>query len=205
MTPDLDIAAHHFPLVAKAVEYGRRFHSSHQRPFTNEAYNEHTEAVGNLVARYTKDPVVIAAGVLHDKLEEDPDETAGNLMGLFGGDVAELVVELTPVVTRSRHPDLNRTARSKKEAARLGTISPNGKLIKLADIVHNTSNIEVLPSDFADVYLNEKREVLPLLRVPGSAAHEGLYMRAASQLGMSFLQPPRNPVRKLEPASEPRR
>lgn len=58
-------------------------------------------------------------------------------------------------------------------------VSPDAKLIKVADIISNTSDIAEADPDFARVYLNEKRLLLPVLETKHNLL---LWVRATEQV-----------------------
>lgn len=106
-----------------------------KRKYTGEPYVSHCNAVA------AADEATIAAAYLHDTLE-DTATKYDDLVREFGTEVADLVVELTHVYTAGDHPTLSRKERKAKECARLAKVSPRAKLIKGADLAHNSRTIE---------------------------------------------------------------
>ena len=73
-----------------------------------------------------RDPVVIAAALLHDTIE-DTETTYDELRGQFGVTIADCVVEVTDVKF------LGKTARKRLQVAKAGRASKAAKQVKLAD------------------------------------------------------------------------
>jgi hypothetical protein len=61
---------------------------------------------------------------------------------------------------------MNRAERKDAEARRLGRVSLEARVIKLADINDNTSSIVAHDPNFAKVYLREKAFVLAMIGDP---------------------------------------
>jgi (p)ppGpp synthase/HD superfamily hydrolase len=148
----------HFNLIKEAEAFAKEAHGTQRRKYTGEPYWHHLRNVAALVAEQTDDEEIIAAAWLHDTIE-DTQIDHGILRANFGPRVANLVLELTDVYTHERFPEMNRAARKAAEALRLGRISDDARLIKLADIKDNTADIEERDPAFAKIYLAEKEEI----------------------------------------------
>jgi (p)ppGpp synthase/HD superfamily hydrolase len=96
----------------------------------------HLAEVADLVARTRlgADPLVIAAAVLHDVLE-DTGTSSAELAGRFGPEVADFVVACTD------DPALSKPAQKEAQVAKAPSSPDRVKLIKLAD---KTSNLRAL-------------------------------------------------------------
>lgn len=81
-----------------------------------------------------RDPIVIAAALLHDTLE-DTETTVEELRGEFGVQVAAVVEELTDVKW------IGKTSRKRLQIARAGRSSARAKQVKLADKICNLRDI----------------------------------------------------------------
>ena len=120
-------------LVSEAAEVAARCHNGMARKGRgDEPYINHLAEVANLLAAATDgaDPELVAAGWLHDAVE-DGGTTTEELAQRFSERVASLVVEVTD--------DMNLP---KSERRRLQVIdaphkSPDAKLIKIADKISN--------------------------------------------------------------------
>lgn len=146
-------------IFSKAFHFAHVAHTGQVRKYTDEPYVNHCLAVARLVRERTYDEEVVAAAMLHDVLE-DTDTTEEELKKEFGTRITQLVVEVTDVFTKEKYPLLNRFARKKREAKRLGTISDDAKLIKLCDLIDNTSTIIKYDPGFSVIYLREKADIL---------------------------------------------
>lgn len=151
-------------IINNALAFAVAAHGSQKRKYTGVSYLEHLKNVAEIVNDWTQDDEVVAAALLHDVLE-DTDKTFLDIKVYFGERVANLVLELTDVYTKSAFPNLNRTERKAREAARLGHVSPEAKMIKIADLADNTASIVKHDPKFAETYLVEKAEVLRAMRV----------------------------------------
>ena len=147
-------------LVAHAADYAKIIHASQSRKYTGEPYFVHLVEVGVTLEWAGCDPEVVAAGFLHDSIE-DQGQTVESLSRLFGLRVARLVDEVSDV---SKPSDGNRAFRKKLDAEHLAKASPDGMSIKLADLISNTRSIAKHDPNFARVYFHEKNNLLPLLK-----------------------------------------
>lgn len=159
--------------LERAKKFAHDGHNSinQTRKYGNKSpYWVHTDEVARIVSLFTKDKNVIAAAHFHDLVEDvypkNPNYSIVDIALNFGGDVAKYVTELTDVYVSEKFPDLNRKRRKELEAIRLGQISNESKLIKLADLFSNTRSIVFHDRDFAKVYLKEKARVLKYIKVP---------------------------------------
>lgn len=162
------------------------------RKYTGEPYRVHPQAVAALVATVTPDPVLRAVALGHDYGEDVIPLGLGYtweaVRELFGPEVEQGIRYLTDVYTAEDYPTLNRKARKAAEAARLATIPPTLKVVKLADLIDNTFSIVEHDPKFAKVYLAEKAVLveallagetyLPLLHL---GARAGLQLELAAR------------------------
>lgn len=84
------------------------------------------------------DPVVIAAALLHDTIE-DTETTPEELRGAFGATIADVVAEVTDVKWVAK------PVRKKLQIARAAKSSRRAKLVKLADKICNLRDITAHP------------------------------------------------------------
>lgn len=147
-------------LVTKAILYAQAAHEGQKRKYTGEPYWQHPMEVMQILERYDAPPVVRAAAMLHDVLEDTP-VTMDQLTAEFGIAVSTLVMEVTDV---SAPEDGNRAQRKRKDLVHLSKASPWAAMIKLADMISNTRSIVEHDPDFARVYLLEKEDLLKVLR-----------------------------------------
>lgn len=148
-------------LVARARAFAIAAHSAcgQTRKYTGEPYWTHPMQVAYTLARAWLPRAVIAAGWLHDVVE-DTAVTIDDIRREFGHEVATLVEEVTDV---ARPEDGNRATRVALNRAHVAKASYFGKTIKLADLIDNTRTITAADPKFAGVYMREKRELLDVL------------------------------------------
>ncbi|MCA1029827.1 HD domain-containing protein [Bacillus timonensis] len=77
-------------LIETARLYAKKAHEGQVRRLTNEPYFVHVEAVANLLKQEGFSAEVVAAGYLHDTVE-DTDVSITDIEGAFGKKVAALV------------------------------------------------------------------------------------------------------------------
>lgn len=148
-------------IVADALTFAAVAHGDQKRKFTGEPYIVHPIAVAALLSRagFLR-PEVIAAGILHDVVE-DCGITPSAIQDQFGKLVRQWVEEVTDV---SQPRDGNRAARKAIDRDHLAKAGFEGRSIKLADLIDNTRSIVARDPDFAKVYMAEKALLLPVLR-----------------------------------------
>src|SRR5579883_1474083 len=86
------------PLIQKAYEFAKKDHEGQQR-LSGDAYLTHLVGVADILAELHMDSVTIAAGLLHDILE-DTKITYDELKAEFGEEIANLVDGVTKISTR---------------------------------------------------------------------------------------------------------
>jgi GTP diphosphokinase / guanosine-3',5'-bis(diphosphate) 3'-diphosphatase len=114
-------------------------------------YVNHLVEVARLLADATsgEDPALVAAGLLHDTLE-DTCTTFEELERVFGAEIAGLVQEVTD------NKKLEKAERKRLQIETAGKKSPRARLIKIAD---KTSNLRsILGSPPTDWSTQRKRE-----------------------------------------------
>src|SRR5580693_5426106 len=120
-------------LVSEAAELAARRHNGMARKGRgDEPYINHLAEVANLLAVATEgaDAELVAAGWLHDAIEDTPT-TGEELAERFGQRVAALVVEVTDDMTLPKHQ------RRQRQIVDARNKSPCAKLIKIADKISN--------------------------------------------------------------------
>jgi guanosine-3',5'-bis(diphosphate) 3'-pyrophosphohydrolase len=91
-----------------------------------------------LVQADIEDPLVLAAALLHDTIE-DTQTTLDELEIVFGHEIANIVAEC------SDDKALTKLARKQAQVDHAATISRRAKLVKLADKIANVSDINGAP------------------------------------------------------------
>jgi guanosine-3',5'-bis(diphosphate) 3'-pyrophosphohydrolase len=139
-------------LVLKAVAFAAHKHRDQRRKDKEASpYINHPIALAEVLSTVgeVRDPIVIAAALLHDTLE-DTETTVAELRRAFGPKIAAIVQEVTDDkrLPRQRRKDL--------QIEHAAHISKRAKLVKLADKISNLGDI--LASPPADWSLERKQE-----------------------------------------------
>jgi len=128
-------------LVLRAVQFAANKHKDQRRKDAKATpYINHPIALAEVLHTDggVRDPVVIAAALLHDTIE-DTETTYDELRGFFGEEVADTVVELTDTKF------LGKEARKRLQIAKAGKSSAAAKQVKLADKICNLRDILASP------------------------------------------------------------
>jgi guanosine-3',5'-bis(diphosphate) 3'-pyrophosphohydrolase len=128
-------------LVLRAAQFAANKHKDQRRkdakarPYINHPINlaEVLHTDGGL-----RDPIVIAAALLHDTIE-DTETTYQELRGAFGAEVADVVVEVTDVKF------LGKESRKRLQVAKAGRASERARQVKVADKICNLRDILASP------------------------------------------------------------
>ncbi len=131
-------------LVGRAFAFSKKAHEAQARK-TGEPYFNHVLATAEILREWKMDDATVAAGLLHDTVE-DTGMPLATIKKEFGGDVAFLV----DGVTKLGHVKY-RGAESKAENFRKMILALSEDLrvifIKLADRLHNMQTLKALPPD----------------------------------------------------------
>jgi guanosine-3',5'-bis(diphosphate) 3'-pyrophosphohydrolase len=138
--PGVDVS-----LLEKAYVYSAKVHQGQMR-LSGEPYLTHPLAVAELLAEMRLDHVTVAAGLLHDTVE-DTFATDEDIRGQFGDEIGELVAGLTKlskIEFQSREE-----AQAENFRKMLLAMSKDIRiiLIKLADRLHNIRTLEYMKED----------------------------------------------------------
>jgi guanosine-3',5'-bis(diphosphate) 3'-pyrophosphohydrolase len=129
-------------LLERAFVFARRAHEGQQRR-SGEDFLLHPLGVAQILAELHQDDPTIAAGLLHDVVE-DTDATIDDVRGEFGDLIAELVEGVTKL-TRI-HFQSREHAQAENYRKMIVAMAADKRviLIKLADRLHNMRTIEYL-------------------------------------------------------------
>ena len=144
-------------LVNKARTFAAMAHAGVTRKWTGEPYVEHCARVAARLTALGFGPDVVAAGWLHDVVEDTPI-TAAVLATEFNPVVAVLVLQATKPKVAG-----NRAARKAAFRKQLAGSSYEGASIKLADMIDNSANVAEHSPEFAKTYLAEMAETIKVL------------------------------------------
>jgi hypothetical protein len=152
------------------LEFVKEQHGEQVRKYTGELYWHHVYAVAESVSKY--EPKAIEAALAHD-LFEDTECTFDTLYWVLYARkysrreafiICKTVDELSDKYTKENYSEFNRSQRKALEAKRLGKIGYLAQSIKYCDLIDNTKSIVKHDKGFAKVYLEEKGEILRLMR-----------------------------------------
>lgn len=141
-------------LYKKAAEFAQKKHEGQKRKHSDMPYIIHPQRVVELLKHYTDDPLILAAAILHDTIE-DTETTYTEIETQFGAKVADLVVELT-----SDKEEKNKVGKSEYLTEKINSISPDARLIKLLDRYDNVAGLEQSPAEFARYYAKQTEYII---------------------------------------------
>jgi len=128
-------------LILKALEFAAVKHRDQRRKDKRASpYINHPIELANVLWHEggVADPVVIAAALLHDTVE-DTETSWQELRGGFGDEVADVVLEVTDVKW------LKKTLRKRLQVAKAKYASERARLVKLADKICNLRDVAAHP------------------------------------------------------------
>ncbi|PYY00173.1 MAG: GTP pyrophosphokinase, partial [Acidobacteria bacterium] len=135
---DLDI-------IQRAYEFSLQHHNGQTRA-SGEPYLVHPLEVALVLAEMKLDSTAIAAGLLHDAVE-DTDVTNSQIEEKFGTPVAHIVDGVTKIAKINLASREERQAENVRKMVLAMTDDIRVVLIKLADRLHNMRTLEHLPPD----------------------------------------------------------
>jgi GTP pyrophosphokinase len=133
--PDADL-----DIVERAYIYSARVHDGQTR-LSGEPYLSHPLAVAWILANMRLDVVSIAAGLLHDVIE-DTHATYEEIAGIFGDETAHIVAGVTKISKLNVESAEYRQAESLRKMILAMADDLRVILIKLADRLHNMETIK---------------------------------------------------------------
>ena len=144
-------------LVKKAYEFSQKYHSGQTRA-SGEPYLVHPLEVGIVLAGMKMDAVSIAAGLLHDSVE-DTSITAVEIRQEFGEQVAHIVEGVTKIskIDFSSREEAQAENLRKMMLAMVDDIRV--VIIKLADRLHNMRTLEHLDHEHQQKIARETLDI----------------------------------------------
>src|SRR5436189_584719 len=174
-SPDADVELLRRAYVFSAFEHrGQVRHSG-------EPYLIHPLAVADFLADMKLDAVAVAAGLLHDVVE-DTLTTIDRIRELFGPEVAHVVEGVTKISAIRFSSSEERQAENFRKMLLAMVDDIRVILVKLADRLHNMRTLNHLPEDKRVVIAQETRDIYaPIANRPGMSKvkneHEELSFR----------------------------
>ncbi len=136
-------------LLRKAYRVANAAHKGQTR-LSGEPYINHCIAVARILAQLDLDEITIAAGLLHDVIE-DTDMSQKELQNEFGEEIASLVDGVTKISAIHMPTEVltqeERQARNLRKMLVATAKDVRVILIKLADRLHNMRTLGFLPPD----------------------------------------------------------
>ncbi len=173
-------------LIRHAFEVALDAHKD-QRRKSGEAYIFHPIAVASIVAsEIGLDATCIAAALLHDVVEDNPDYTIDDMERLFGETVARIVDGLTKISSLSKETNVSTQAENFRKM--LLTLNDDVRviIIKIADRLHNMQTMDSMRRDKQEKIASET------LYIYAPLAHRiGLYniKTELEDLGLKYTEP----------------
>ncbi len=186
MSKNLDPANTDNAIFFEALEFASELHAG-QRRRSGAPYISHPCAVAEILVRemHFKDPVLLAAALLHDVVEDVPWMSLEDVESRFGPKVTKLVDGVTKLaryhLDQALLKDLTHSKIFISASRRLGVL-----IIKLADRLHNLRTLHYLPLTKRQRIAQETIDVYAPI-----AARLNLYplKRELYHLALSFLYP----------------
>jgi len=173
-------------LIRKAFDVAVDAHKDVRRK-SGEAYIFHPIAVAEIVAsEIGLDATSIAAALLHDVVEDNPNYTIADIEQLFGETVARIVDGLTKISSLNKDTDVSMQAENFRKM--LLTLNDDVRviIIKIADRLHNMQTMESMRPD------KQVKIASETLYIYAPLAHRiGLYniKTELEDLGLKYTEP----------------
>lgn len=182
----LTLSAKDKKLIRSAFDVAVDAHKD-QRRKSGEAYIFHPIAVAKIIAQEIgMDATSIAAALLHDVVEDNPNYTLDDIQQLFGETVARIVDGLTKISSLKKDMDVSTQAENFRKM--LLTLHDDVRviIIKIADRLHNMKTMEAMRPD------KQVKIASETLYIYAPLAHRiGLYniKTELEDLGLKYTEP----------------
>lgn len=168
-------------LLEKAIIFATEKHKGIRRKGDGKPYIIHPIAVMMILfsLKDSKNKYLLAiVAILHDTVE-DCDVTLQEIFQLFGAQVASLVEELT-----TDKKECERRGKTVYLCVKVLEMSSYGLRIKLADRLHNCSDLLNMPQSFRDKYITETLAIIGVLKAKGklTKSHRILISRIIKEI-----------------------
>ncbi len=170
-------------LVEKAYEFSRKAHEGQKR-YSGEPYFVHPSATAKTLAEYGMDATTVAAGLLHDAVE-DGRITREEMEKEFGKELLFIVEGVTKLGTH-KYRGAERHAESLRRLLVATASDIRVLIVKLADRKHNMETLEYVPEH------KRRRIALETLEIYAPIADRlgmGRMKREIEDLSFPFVDP----------------
>lgn len=147
--PDADV-----DIIDRAYIFSARVHAGQLR-LSGEPYLSHPLEVANILTEMKLDPVSIAAGMLHDVVE-DTHSTIDEIYDTFGKEVTHIVSGVTKISSLPFSTDQQRQAENTRKMILAMADDIRVILVKLADRLHNIQTLHYHKSDIKRKYIAQE-------------------------------------------------
>ena len=171
-------------LIRKAYEFSQKHHAGQSRA-SGEPYLIHPLEVALVLAEMKMDPVAIAAGLLHDSVE-DTSVTVVDIRKEFGEQVAHIVEGVTKISAIDFATREEQQAENLRKMMLAMVDDIRVVLIKLADRLHNMRTLGHLPPE------RQQKIARETLDIYASIAHRlgmGKIRGELEDLGFRYVDP----------------
>jgi GTP pyrophosphokinase len=170
--------------IRKAVNFMIDAHDGQYRKFSGKEYAWHPVEVSKIVREHkhskNKEDICIAA-LLHDTVE-DCDVTLKDIEDEFGSEVSSMVEQLT-----SDSSKISKMGKADYLLHKMLEMSSYALVIKLADRLHNCSDLDKGSENFREKYTTETRYII-----------DGLYQRKLSDTHKNLIMLINDKISKFE-------
>src|SRR3977135_1173974 len=171
-------------IIKKAYDFSLKYHEGQSRA-SGEPYLVHPLEVACVLAEMKLDPVAIAAGLLHDSVE-DTSVTIVDIRKEFGEQVAHIVEGVTKISKIDFASSEEQQAENLRKMMLAMVDDIRVVLIKLADRLHNMRTLEHLEPERQRKIAEETLEIYaPIAHRLGMGKIRG----EMEELGFRFLDP----------------
>ena len=174
-----------FDTIRKAYAYSAYAHRNQVR-LSGEPYMIHPIEVANMLAEMNMDMASIAAGLLHDTLEDDPMTSIEDLSLRFGDEITSLVEGLTKISKIKFKSSREHQAENYRKMILAMVKDIRVLVIKLVDRIHNMRTLNFQKPERQEAIAQETLDI---------------YAPLANRLGISWIKQELedNSLRYLQP------
>lgn len=148
--------------IRRALYFMIESHNGTYRKFSGEEYAHHPISVAKIVRNYKKSTnieILIVAALLHDTVEDVEEVSIDKIRTIFGDEVALIVDELT-----SCSISIKEYGKAEYLMNKMINMSSYSLIIKLADRLHNCSDLKIANREFVEKYVKETRIIIDGLK-----------------------------------------